>query len=181
MLILASGSPRRRELLETITKEFVVIVSGAEEDAEGLSPREAVVALAVRKAEEVASTHPDDVVIGADTLVALNGIVYGKPGTAQEAKRMLSALSGKTHEVCTGVCVVKGGKRFVAVESSFVTIELTNEQIDRYVEGGSPLDKAGAYGIQDGVVASYEGSYTNIVGFPVDTVRRLLTEAEVSL
>lgn len=187
-VILASNSPRRRELLLRICPDFTVLPADADETVEeGTSPEETVKILARRKAECVFKKALETgmvpagerlVVIGSDTVVALDGKVLGKPKDAEDAKRMLRLLSGRTHAVYTGVCLrtVRGAR--VEAERSDVTFRrLSKEQIEAYVATGSPMDKAGAYGIQDGaVVAGYTGSYTNIVGLPCERTEKMLKE-----
>ena len=178
MLILASASPRRRELLSEIT-EFTVEPSMFEERAGWLSARETALAFAEGKAREVFSRFPDHVVLGADTVVCLSGEILGKPKDKADARAMLERLSGNTHSVFTGVCLVgKGFFKCVAVETKVTFETLSEELIAHYVESGLPLDKAGAYGIQDGypLVKQYEGSYTNVVGLPVEEVKLLLAQ-----
>ena len=177
-IILASQSPRRRELLAQIT-DFQVEPSLFEESAKGLSARDTALCFACGKAREVASRFPSAVVLGADTVVALGDEILGKPKSKEDAKRMLRALSGREHTVYTGVCIVGGGRERTEVVASRVYFNgLDDGLIGRYIESGLPLDKAGAYGIQDGypLVERYEGSYTNIIGLPVETVRELLKE-----
>jgi len=173
MLILASSSPRRRELLSLITPDFTVDVSDADESLpQGLSPQEVVLALAQRKAEAVAARHsPADTVIGADTVVALDGMILGKPADRADAAHMLRVLSGRTHTVCTGVCVIAAGRaeRFCAgAEVAFAP--MSEAEIAAYLDTGEPFDKAGAYGIQ-GFGARYiervSGDYPAVVGLPV--------------
>ncbi len=181
-LILASASPRRRELLGQLNVPFEVIPSRYEEHAEGLPAREAVLRLAEGKAAEVFSRCPDCAVLGADTVVALDGAVLGKPRSAEDAKRTLRALSGREHSVFTGVSLLaEGFRRTVAVESRVRFFPLSEQLIERYVASGLPMDKAGSYGIQDGypLVERYEGSYENIVGLPVEAVRALLKEGKI--
>lgn len=181
-LILASGSPRRKELIREITADFSVEPSFFEETGEGLSARDTVLAFARGKAEEVAGRFPGALVVGADTVVCLDGEILGKPKNADGAKKMLRRLSGRTHTVFTGVCVVYGGKtRTRAVASDVTFHRLSEALIERYVASGHPLDKAGAYGIQDGfpIVERYEGSFTNIVGLPVEETRELIEQAIV--
>ena len=178
-LILASGSPRRRELLGLITNDFTVCVSGAEEHVDpALTPAETVLALARLKGEDVAGTHPDGTVIAADTVVALDGVILGKPADAEDAFRMLRFLSGKTHAVYTGVYIAKGGREACFYEETEVTFyELTDEEIRDYIATGEPADKAGAYGIQGKgalLVKGIKGDYFNVVGFPVAAVSRAL-------
>lgn len=174
-IILASASPRRRRLLGQIGLTFTVDESNIPEDTAAYpSPREIVLGLARRKAEEVAARHDDALVIGADTIVVLEGRILGKPADAADAAGMLATLSGRTHEVFTGFCVVEtpGGRSVADFERTRVTFRaLGREEIDAYVRSGSPLDKAGAYGIQDDLGAVFveriEGCYYNVVGFPL--------------
>ena len=168
-LILASNSPRRRELLATIAENFLVEPSRFEERAEGFSAR--------GKAEEVFSRFPACTVRGADTVVSCGGEILGKPADDGQAAQMLRFLSGKTHSVFTGVCLLAAGFREErTVETKVVFYDLTEELIQAYVRSGKPRDKAGAYGIQDGypLVKRYEGSYTNVMGLPVEEVRAML-------
>lgn len=176
-LVLASGSPRRRELLAQLGFAFTVVPSRFEERAEGLSARDTVCLFARGKAREVFSRRRDALVLGADTVVALGGTIFGKPADADDAKRMLRALSGRTHSVFTGVCAVSAeGERETVVETHVTFLPLPEELIEAYVKSGSPMDKAGAYGIQDGypLAERIEGSYTNIVGLPVEETAALL-------
>ncbi len=180
MLILASNSPRRRELLAQLGFSFAVEPSRFEECAAGLSARETAARFARGKAEEVLSRFPGARVLGADTVVALEGEIFGKPASSEDAKRMLRALSGKTHSVFTGVCLADmGGRKELVVESRVTFYALSEALIEEYVKTGSSLDKAGAYGIQDGfpLVERCEGSFTNVVGLPVEEVRALLEGA----
>ncbi len=171
--VLASSSPRRKELLKKLVSDFSVVVPSVEEKETG-TPEEIARENAVLKGRAV----PGERVIACDTLVALDGRIFGKPHSEEEAKEMLSSLSGKTHEVISGLYVRTKGKESISVERSFVAFRsLTKEQIDRYVKEFCPLDKAGAYGIQDGfVVESYEGSYDNIVGLPTEKLKNVLEE-----
>lgn len=178
-LILASASPRRRELLGEIA-EFSLQPSLFEEKAEGLSARDTAEYFAEGKAKEVFSRFPDCFVLGADTVVAFEGKILGKPKDKEEARKTLRLLSGRTHSVYTGVCLIgKGFCKVLSVETLVTFHELGEEMIEKYVESGLPLDKAGSYGIQDGypLVKSYEGSYTNVVGLPQEEVRALIEEA----
>ncbi len=148
-----------------------------EERARGLSAYETAEYFACEKAKEVFSRFPDAVVLGADTVVSLEGRILGKPKDGADAKEMLRALSGRTHSVFTGVCVLaRGIRRSAVAETKVAFFPLGEELIARYVASGLPMDKAGAYGIQDGfpLVRSYEGGYENVVGLPVETVRELL-------
>ncbi len=176
-LILASGSPRRRELLARICPRFIVEPSLFEESAKGLSAYDTVLAFARGKAKDVLSRNPCCAVLGADTVVELGGNILGKPHSKEEAKEMLSALSGREHAVYTGVCLVSAEKEFSLVSRTLVRFrELSRELIEAYVASGKPFDKAGAYGIQDGydLVADIEGSYTGVVGLPVRETRSLI-------
>lgn len=181
-LILASGSPRRRELLAAAGLSFEVIPSPAEEihDAslgmEGLCEENARL-----KAAAVAAHHPEAVVIGADTLVFLEGKPLGKPKEMAEAARMLRSLSGNAHDVCTGVCIHEpGGKvRMLNAVTEVFFRKLDEETISAYLAKTSPLDKAGAYGIQDHgemIVESIVGSYQNVMGLPVEELLDVLAE-----
>ena len=183
-LILASASPRRRELLGYMGVPFTVVSADAEEVETG-TPREIVEKNALLKGETVLRRCPGRVVLAADTLVNVDGEVLGKPKDAQDAKRMLRLLSGAWHEVHTGVALfsMKGiARRHVVTRVHFVT--LSEETIERYVLSGEPMDKAGAYALQ-GIggmfVDSIEGSYSNVIGLPMATVRALLIEAGYAL
>ena len=181
--ILASASPRRSELLKKIISEFQVIPSGADEDLalyykiEEIndliknSPCKIVEKLAVVKSEFVLKSHNDCVVIGSDTGVFFNGEMLGKPKDDEDAFRMLKLLSGKTHQVITGVAVLSCDKQVVQSEVTEVTFnEISDEKIREYIATGSPMDKAGAYGIQDenDIVKEIVGDYENVMGFPID-------------
>ena len=185
MFILASGSPRRRELLQQIGALFRVEVSEAEELSQAESPAELVRLNAAAKAEAVAREHPGEAVLGADTVVALEGKIYGKPRDAAEACSMLAALSGRRHEVLTGIALVSGGQTFSEAVSTQVQFgELTAEEISRYVATGEPLDKAGAYALQGGAavfIEGIEGSYSNVVGLPLYRTALLAKKAGVDL
>lgn len=181
--ILASASPRRKELLKEIVPVFEIIPSAADESIQGYSsPKQLVKLLAALKAEEVARREENysKVVVGSDTVVAYKSIVLGKPQDEEDAKGMLKMLSGKKHHVYTGVCftVVKDGVTVythTAVEKTAVYFKnLSDEFIEEYVKSGSPMDKAGAYGIQDGgLVRKIKGSYTNVVGLPVELCKKM--------
>lgn len=180
-VVLASASPRRRELLQTAGVAFTVHVSDAEEAiAPGTPPQEAVTELARQKAQAVARECPDDLVIGADTVVVLDGEILGKPADEADAARMLRMLSGRTHAVYTGVCLLRAGKAETFFEQTLVTFyPLTNKEIEEYVATGEPMDKAGAYGIQGRgctLVREIRGDYFNVVGLPVAALCRRLRE-----
>ncbi len=177
---MASASPRRRELLSRIFPEFEVIPAVGQENADkSLPPEKYVAALAAHKCDEVFVSHPQSLVIGCDTVVVFGDKILGKPKDGQDAINTLKALSDKTHKVMTGVCVRSPYKRILRVDITEVTFNDLSEQfVEDYVAGGSPLDKAGSYGIQDGgVVKSYSGSYTNVVGMPVELVESMVAEA----
>lgn len=179
-IILASSSPRRKELMESAGLKFEIITSSADENVKYTSPEDLVEKLSVRKAQIVAKDHRDAIVIGADTIVELDGEIIGKPKTKERAIEMLSKMQSRWHSVYTGVtlCCKDKQKTFV-VHSRVKFHELTKQDILDYIENVNVLDKAGAYGIQDGrVVEQYEGSYTNIVGLPMDELLEELKEME---
>ena len=170
MIILASQSPRRQELLKLITSDFEIKVSNVDETLpDKITPKEAVMYLSKIKAEPFA--YGDDIVIGADTVVALDGKILGKPKNEENAKEMLRFLSGRTHSVFTGVTLASGKKtKTFAVETKVKFFELTNEEIDAYIKTKEPFDKAGAYGAQGGFakfIEGFNGDYCNVVGLPV--------------
>jgi len=189
--ILASASPRRQELLRQIGLAFSVMPSGIDESVEPSAapddPKIMVRILAERKIDAVIrrGLPPETIVIGADTVVVLNGKVYGKPSDANEACRMLSELSGREHCVITGVAAAKEGRLVSDVCTTLVRLcPLSDEEIRRYVASGEPLDKAGAYGIQGLgalIVDSISGCYFNVVGLPLVTLSRLLRDLGVRL
>ena len=174
-LILASASPRRAELLRQLQPEFQIIASDAEEIFDDqLSPLELCQLNAYRKARAVAKKIPDALVLGADTLVFLDGEIMGKPATRAEAERMLMRLQGHTHQVFTGVSLIhlRDNHERMFAESTDVTFRpLTALQIGDYLSKMNPLDKAGAYAIQergDLIVSEISGSFSNVVGLPVE-------------
>lgn len=181
-LILASSSPRRSELLREMGIEFTVVTGETKEiHTEQLTVSEMSQLNAYRKARTVAKKFPDALVLGADTLVALETVVLGKPVDMEEAYRMLKQLQGQTHRVVTGVCLIhlRGHRQTLFAESSEVTFRaLDAQEIHDYLAGINPLDKAGAYAIQEGgdkIVAGVEGSFSNVVGLPVERLRAELT------
>ncbi len=185
--VLASASPRRKQLLSELITDFEVIPSLADESKQKAdSPKALVAELAKLKASEVAFRPENEgkIVIGSDTVVAFEENVLGKPVDEADAFRMLKLLSGNKHTVYTGVCVirVKGGKAQTIVDVDGTDVyfeELSDEWIRSYILSGSPMDKAGAYGIQDGgLVKRIEGSYTNVVGFPVKLFEKILERVE---
>ncbi len=184
-LILASASPRRRELLHQIGMDPAVLPSGVEEVIEGRSPEETVKGLSRQKAEDVARQfHSGETILGADTVVVLDGKILGKPRSHEEAAEMIRALQGKTHEVMTGVTIIRAedaGRQketvTFAVRTEVRVAPMTEEEILLYAESDEPMDKAGAYGIQGPFAAFVEkinGDYANVVGLPVSAVYREL-------
>ncbi len=187
-IVLASGSPRRRQLLEQIgLTGFRVLPSDADESLpDGIAPGEAVERLSARKGAAVAAqARPGALVIAADTVVALDGAILGKPRDEGEAREMLSALSGRTHQVYTGVSLFHPGGRRTEHEVTAVTFRpLSQEEIAAYVATGEPMDKAGAYGIQGLgalLVERLEGDYFNVMGLPLCRLGRMLAAAGVRL
>lgn len=178
-IILASASPRRKELLTLAGVEFSVDVADADETLEnGIAPDEAVKQLAQIKARAVLEKHGDCIVIGADTVVAVDGKILGKPKNYEEASEMLKLLSGRKHNVFTGVCLLSREKATVFCRKTAVEFyPLSQSEIDEYIASGDCYDKAGGYGIQTNgcvLVKGIEGDYFNVVGLPVaETVRRL--------
>ena len=178
-LVLASGSPRRRELLGEAGLVFEVVVSPAEELHEtGIPLAELCERNAEAKAAAVAVQRPKAVVIGADTLVWIDGQALGKPRDLREAREMLRKLSGRTHTVCTGVCVIGGGRSECFHELTEVVFrDLDEAAIGRYFERVDPLDKAGAYAVQEHgemIVAEVRGDFSNVVGLPLGRVVEVL-------
>ena len=178
-LVLASGSPRRLELLKLITEDFTVIPADCEEHLDRtVPPNEAVKALASQKAEFVSKQRPDKTVIGADTTVFCGETPLGKPKDTDDARYMLSTLSGKTHSVITAVAVARNGKilKAFAEETQVEFYPLSEKEIEEYIKTGEPMDKAGAYGIQGKgalLIKKINGDYYNVMGLPV---ARLLRE-----
>lgn len=180
-IVLASTSPRRRELLAGMGYDFALCAPDVDERIDG-APEDQVRALALRKAEAACALCPDSIVIAADTLVALDGRALGKPKDDADAAAMLRALSGRAHDVFTGLCVTDTatGRRALCVEGTRVRFRtLTGREIDDYVASGEPRDKAGAYAIQGGAapfVAGYDGSYTNVIGLPTERLSEILED-----
>ena len=181
MLLLASASPRRRELLRNAGILFEVQPANiAEGPLPGESAKDCAERLAREKALVVAAQRPNDVVLGADTIVVVDNQILGKPSNAADATRMLRLLSGREHQVITGVCLVFEGKATVASETTSVTMsEITDQEIAGYIASGEPMDKAGAYAIQ-GIASRWipriEGDYSNVVGLPVALVFGMLRQ-----
>lgn len=178
-IILASASPRRRDLLGYIEENFRCIPADIDETIpENISAEDSAEYLAGIKASFIAESHPESVVIGCDTVVVYNGKVYGKPADETDAHRMLTELSGNIHKVITGVCICCG-----EIKTSFSDVteveffELSDKEIADYIKTGSSMDKAGAYGIQDGALLParrIDGDYFNVVGLPVGRLKREL-------
>lgn len=186
-LILASSSPRRRELLGQLGRPFRVIPPHADESIPpGLPPEKVAEVIATRKAASAARHLTEGLVLGADTLVAAGGGIIGKPRDPEHAKRILRCLCRQPHFVITGICLldVRSGRRRVAAERTRVTMRLmTDAEIDAYVAGGEAIGKAGAYAIQesgDRFVERVEGSRSNVVGLPMELLGRLLDEMEAA-
>ncbi len=181
-IILASKSPRRRELLSEIVDEFEILTADCDEALpEGVHPRDGVEILAVRKGEAVLKNVPEDaLIISSDTLVELGGKPLGKPKDKDDAYNMLRTLSGKAHNVHTGVAVHFGGRVVSGVDSTAVYFkELTDTEIDEYIATGEPMDKAGSYGIQGlggKFVTKYDGDFDTVVGLSVKLTKRLMDE-----
>ena len=178
-LVLASSSPRRRELLRRMGIEFEVNVQPTDEHVCGKA-RDVVALFAERKAHAVADTLDEGIVLGADTLVALNDQVLGKPKDEREAEQMLRSLSGRAHSVFTGVCLIDAKqmeKRTHVEETRVFFRTLTEDEIDAYVLTGEPMDKAGAYAIQGkagAFVEKIEGSFENVMGLPTQALEQML-------
>lgn len=185
-LVLASQSPRRKELLEKLAHPFEVCPAVGEEVMDGsLSPDDLVESLAQQKAREVFALHSDHVVIGADTVVALEGEVFGKPKDEGEAIQMISRLQGKTHHVFTGVCICAQGKERVFHEKTAVRMKtLSPSEVKAYVSQGESMDKAGAYGLQSlgaWLVESIEGDMFNVIGLPLCALGKVLPDFGIEL
>lgn len=185
-LILASGSPRRREILKNAGIHFTVVTSDADESLpEGIEPVEAVTLLAERKARAVAAAHPelageDCVILAADTVVESYGMILGKPTDRDDARRMMNLLSGTGHAAHTGICLLVDGVAATQAETTYVTFdEMSPEEIEDYISTPEPYDKAGAYAIQGLAslyIAGITGDYFNVMGLPVHAVDVLLRD-----
>ena len=181
-LILASASPRRAELLKLLQVKFRILPGEAQEVApEHLSPLEVCQLNAHRKARAIAKKIPDALVLAADTLVFLDAEIFGKPRTLIDARRMLARLQGRTHQVVTGVCLMHlraHRERIFAVSTDVLFHPLDDRQIRDYLGRINPLDKAGAYAIQESgelIISEVSGSYSNVVGLPVEKLRQELS------
>lgn len=177
-IILASGSPRRSEILNSVGWSFEKSVADIDEsEFAGETPENYVQRLAKTKAEKVAENFPDRFVLGADTTVVIDNQIIGKPVDLDDARRMIEMLSGNWHEVLTGVAFVKNGKSLVGLQSTKVKFdEMSKDEIEFLVEKGEPLDKAGAYAVQAQAalfIEKIEGDYWNVVGLPINLVYNL--------
>ena len=182
MIILASQSPRRKQLMEKyVTSSFVCEPANVDEIKDERLPAEENVKInALKKGIFIFQKYPHALVISADTVVVLNNIIYGKPKDEEDAKRILKELSGKTHKVITAYFIKQGNKEVLKTVISLVTFKrLSDKVIDEYVATKSPLDKAGAYGIQDeyckNIIKTYAGSLNNIIGFPIEDIKKDLS------
>jgi septum formation protein len=186
-LVLASSSPRRKDLLLSLGLVFDVIPSGVDETPDGQAdPQTLVRKWAAEKVAAVADLRPESWVLGADTIVVLDDMILGKPTSPEDAGRMLHELSGRTHQVISGMCLMRqrsGYAKTLSVATMVVFKKLSDREIAAYVSTGEPLDKAGAYGIQGKgsfLVKSVQGSYTNVVGLPLcETMEWLLEEGVI--
>ena len=188
MIILASGSPRRRELLSDLGAEIKIITADVDESSEETNPEALAEALARKKGlavyEKLAAENSPLAplpIISADTVVFCDGEIMGKPKDRADAYRMLEKLSGKAHTVTTGICVINGGTPFSAFSTTKVFVDpLTEDEINAYIDSGDPFDKAGSYGIQ-GIfskhISKIEGCYFNVVGLPLNALSKLFKEA----
>mgnify|MGYP003291987773 CR=1 FL=1 len=187
--ILASQSPRRRELLTQIgVRDFEILVPEADESFDPtLSPQEIVSSICRRKAEAAQAMAADDeaVILAADTMVFLDGLRLGKPKDEEDAAQMLRALSGRTHEVCTGVTICRGNRILTRAETTIVTFRPMEEsEIRSYIASGDPMDKAGSYGIQGKAAlfaSGIQGDYFNVMGLPLHLVGQMLREFDIDL
>ena len=180
--VLASSSPRRREILSRILSDFEVVPTRIDEapiqSRTDLSPEGMVMHLALLKGRKTLESRPDALILAADTMVFLDGVPMGKPKSMEAAALMLKALQGRTHDVYTGWCLMNSKTQILSVSQSLVRISpMSNEEIVDYVETGSPMDKAGAYGIQDSEYIQatvLKGSLTNVMGLPLEDVQMTL-------
>lgn len=187
-IILASGSPRRKELLELITPKFEVLVSGIDEKLkEGLTPQEQVIRLAYAKSKDIyEKTNGNRIIIGSDTIVTKNGKIYGKPKDRNDAKQMIKELleGDKIHSIITGLCVIieKDGKykEYKTFDEVKVFLkDISDKEIEKWIDTGNAMDKAGAYGIQNEFcvfVDKIEGNYTSVVGLPTHKLYDIIKE-----
>jgi septum formation protein len=188
MIILASNSPRRRELLAQIGLVFTVSPADVDESVlPGEAPEPYAVRLALDKARSAAMRAGRGIVIAADTIVVAGGAILGKPADAEDARRMLKALSGRQHEVVTGLAVMDAATRRSSARTAVTKVwfrDLSEREINAYVATGEPLDKAGAYGIQERgalMVERIEGCYSNVVGLPLSLLGEILREFDIAI
>jgi septum formation protein len=186
-IILASASPRRREILSMLRVPFTVVVANANEDSETRDPALLVQELALRKGDavrarqrETGQMHENTLIIASDTVVAIDGEILGKPRDEEDARAMLRRLSGKAHKVTSGIALLTDTRAVTAYEETEVRFSvLTEAEIDRYVKSGEPMDKAGAYAVQGLAsvwIEGLTGDYFNVVGLPVHRLDLLLRE-----
>ena len=184
MIILASGSPRRHELLKKLCPNFKIQASDAVEVQSDLDPKILAVENAKLKAQDVYNQNPGAIVIGADTIVVLNGKIFGKPKNPADAEKMLAKLANNRHEVITGLAICAGGKIFTDYDVTEVFFgEMTAEEIKKYVATGEPLDKSGSYALQGGATKFIEkihGDWSNVVGLPVYRLKKLAQVAGIN-
>ena len=176
MIILASESPRRRELIKKITKEFTVIPANIDESVLHIPACDLPGELSKLKAYDVFAKYPNDKVLACDTVVIIDGQILGKPHSKEEASKMLHQLSGRKHVVISGYTIISKEKEVTRTVRTYVYFnKLSDELIDRYIASGSPMDKAGAYGIQDkefDLVSHIEGSFDNVIGLPTEDIKQ---------
>lgn len=175
MIILASESPRRRELIKKITKEFTVIPANIDESVLHIPACDLPGELSKLKAYDVFAKYPNDKVLACDTVVIIDGQILGKPHSKEQAKEMLQKLSGRKHVVISGYTIISKEKEVTRTVRTYVYFnKLSDELIDAYIATGSPMDKAGAYGIQDqkfDLVNHIEGSFDNVIGLPTEDIK----------
>ena len=185
MIILASGSPRRHELLKKLCQNFKIQASDAIEVQNDLEPKILAVENAKLKAQDVSRKNPGAIVIAADTIVVLDGKIFGKPKNPADAEKMLAELAGKCHEVITGLAICADGKIFTDYDVTEVFFgEMTAEEIKNYVATGEPLDKSGSYALQGGAtkfIRKIHGDWSNVVGLPVYRLKKLAQSANINL
>jgi septum formation protein len=182
-LVLASGSPRRSEIMNSVGWEFTKDVPDIDEsERPAETPEDYVRRLAREKAETIAPSHPGEIVLAADTTVVIESQIVGKPIDVEDARRMLEMLSGNWHEVLTGIAVMKNGATEIGIERTRVKFaQMSKAEVDFLVEKGDPLDKAGAYAVQAQAalfIEGIEGDYWNVVGLPIGLVYRMVRRAE---
>ena len=175
MIILASESPRRRELIKKITKEFMVIPANIDESVLNIPACDLPGELSKLKAYDIFAKYPNDKVLACDTVVIIDGQILGKPHSKEEASKMLHHLSGRKHVVISGYTLISKEKEVTRTVRTYVYFnKLSDELIDKYIASGSPMDKAGAYGIQDkefDLVSHIEGSFDNVIGLPTEDIK----------